>query len=51
MKEVPNVVLPEISGGDQNPNGSTPLPSPSTNVDFPRNPFSPVCEMPYRIDE
>jgi hypothetical protein len=52
MKEVPKKQLPEISGGDYVPTGSdSQLPTPSTDVDFPRNPLSPVFEAPYAIEE
>ena len=52
MKDVPKKQLPEISGGDQATVGSDPqLPKPSTDVDFPRNPFNPVFESPYTIEE
>jgi hypothetical protein len=50
MKEIPQRDLPAISGGEQNPHG-TPLPSPSTSVDFPRNPFSPAYEEPTNFEE
>lgn len=48
MKEVPNIDLPEVSGGDHDPNGCVPLPIPGPypETDFPRNPFSPVYDAP-----
>lgn len=51
MKEVPKKQLPEISGGD-GPVGNDPqLPKAPTDVDFPRNPFNPVYEAPFSIEE
>jgi hypothetical protein len=52
MKEVPKKHLPEVSGGEVEPVGSNPkVPTPPTETDFPRNPFSPVYEAPYTIEE
>jgi hypothetical protein len=52
MKEVAKKQLPEISGGDQATVGNNPqLPKPPTDVDFPRNPFNPVFEAPFNIEE
>jgi hypothetical protein len=52
MKQVPKKQLPEISGGDQAVVGVDPqLPAPSTDVDFPRNPFNPVYEAPFVIED
>jgi hypothetical protein len=52
MKEVAKKQLPEISGGEIVPVGSNPkVPTPSTETDFPRNPFSPVFEAPFNIED
>jgi hypothetical protein len=48
MKEIPQHNLPEISGGD---GGAAPLPSPGTQVDFPRNPFGPLYEAPVNDED
>ena len=50
MKEVPKKQLPEVSGGEIVPVNPK-VPTPPTETDFPRNPFSPVYEAPYTIEE
>jgi hypothetical protein len=52
MKEVPKKQLPEISGGEEATAGvNSQLPKPPTDVDFPRNPFNPVYEAPFNIED
>ena len=45
MKEVPQTNLPEISGGDHDPDGCIPYPG-LDNATYPRNPFGPIYEAP-----
>jgi hypothetical protein len=49
MKEIPQRHLPEISGGDHNPN--TPEPSPTEDPLYPQNPFGPLYDAPLDVQE